>query len=155
MSLNHYLETMFNPRSIAVVGASEREGSLAGQVFKNIADAGFEGPLYPVNSKGGTVFGRDVVTDIEAIGKPVDLIVVATPAPTVVDIVESAGRAGIRNALVLSAGFGEGENDAQGKRRERQLLDTIREYDMRLIGPNCLGIIRPRCGLNADRKSVV
>jgi len=149
MALNHYLESMFNPRSVAVVGASEREGSLAGQVFRNIIDAGFSGPLYPVNRKGGSVFGREVVTTLEAIGKPVDLVVVATPAATVIDIIESAGRVGIRNALVLSAGFGEGEFNVRGKRRERQLLEVVREHDMRLIGPNCLGIIRPCGGLNA------
>jgi acetyltransferase len=143
----HYLTPLFEARSIAVVGASEREGSIGRVLVRNLLDAGFKGPLYPVNPKHPTVFGLQAFPSVEAIPQRLDLAVIATPATTVSGVVEACGRAGTRTAVVLSAGFAE--TGPQGAQLERELIAIARRHRVRLIGPNCLGIMRPDIGLNA------
>jgi acetyltransferase len=142
----HYLSKLFTPRSVALFGASDRENSVGGVVFKNLISAGFEGPIYPINPKRDTVQGEKAYPSLDAIGKPVDLAVVATPATGIPDIVQACGEYGIRMMLILSAGFRE-TGDA-GRRLEDKVTDMARRYGIRIMGPNCLGLIRPDIGLN-------
>ena len=143
----HFLNRVFSPRSIAVIGATERKNALGNVVFSNLLASGFKGELYPVNPKHKQIRGHKAYADVEAIGKPVDLVVVATPARTVPGILRHCGEHGVRGAVVLSAGFAE--SGRAGKRLEEAMMEAAREHDLRLIGPNCLGVMRPSRGLNA------
>ena len=143
----HFLDTFFSARSIAVIGASDRPESLGGIVFRNLINAGYQGQLYPVNPGHSEIQGLPAFADVASIGEDVDLAVIATPSDTVAGVLKQCGEEGVRGAVVISAGFGE--LGAAGKRRERSLVDVAREYNMRIIGPNCLGIMRPSEGINA------
>jgi len=148
----HYLDKLIAPRAIAVFGASERADSVGQRVFANILAAGFKGKLYPINHKNGQIQGHTAYPDLSALtkdtgGKPIDLAVIATPAPSVPDIIRQCGEHGVPTAVVLSAGFGEA--GGEGKRLEHALLDEARRFGVRIVGPNCLGLMRPRIGLNA------
>lgn len=143
----HYLERLFSPRSIAIFGASERPNAVGTRVLENLRASGFPGPLYPVNPKYERVQGLPCFPGIEEINQPVDLAVVATPAQTVPGIIRSCGEHGVRAAIVLSAGFGE--RPGVGAVLQRALLDEAHRYNLRLLGPNCLGLIRPSSRMNA------
>ena len=143
----HFLHRILAPENIAVFGASDRERSLGQVVFANLVSAGFEGALFPINPGKAQVQGHPAYPDLAAIGQPIALAVVATPAHTVPDVLRQCGAWGVGGAVVLSAGFGE-SNDAGGK-LEREALAVAREHDIRLIGPNCLGVMRPDSKLNA------
>ncbi|MGB5535442.1 MAG: CoA-binding protein, partial [Thiogranum sp.] len=142
----HYLNKLFEPKSVAVFGASDREGSVGALVFKHIIEGGFTGKVYPINPKHDKVQGHKAYPDLNSIGKPVDLAVITTPATTVAGIIEACGEHGIRAAVIISAGFRE--VGASGLKLEQALLDNAHRYGLRFIGPNCLGIMRPGSGLN-------
>ncbi len=141
------LDPLFNPTSIAVFGASDSGRSVGSKVFANLLASGFDGPLIPVNPKYRTVGRKSCFPAIAEVKEAIDLAVIATPAATVADIVRQCGEAGIRNAIVLSAGFGETGED--GKTRETELLDVARRSGVRCMGPNCVGLVRPWLGMNA------
>ncbi|MDD2928916.1 MAG: bifunctional acetate--CoA ligase family protein/GNAT family N-acetyltransferase [Sideroxydans sp.] len=143
----HYLNPLFAPKSVAVIGASERPDSVGQIVFQNMLDGGFKGELYPINAKSEQIQGQRAYPSISSIGKPVDLVVIATPPQTVPGIIEECGIHGVKAAVIITAGFGE--TGYEGATLEKQLLENARRYDIRLIGPNCLGIMRPSLGLNA------
>jgi acetyltransferase len=143
----HYLSPLFSPRSVAVIGASSRVDSVGGVVFRNMLESGYQGKLYPVNPNHAEIQGQHAYASIELINEPIDLAVIITRAASVPDIVESCGKRGVRFALVLSAGFRE--TGAEGAALERAVVENARRYGMRLIGPNCLGILCPAAGLNA------
>jgi acetyltransferase len=143
----HYLNPLFAPKSVAVFGASDRPDSVGQIVFKNMLDSGFQGKLYPINSKNPQVQGQKSYATIGAVGEPVELVVVATPPKTVPGIIEECGIHGVKAAVIITAGFGEvGE---EGAALERKMMEAAHQYNIRLIGPNCLGIMRPSIGLNA------
>ncbi len=144
---SHFLYPLFYPRSIAMFGASDRTDTVGEVVYRNLLDSEFNGDIYAINPKRDTVKERPAYPDIESIGKPVDLAVVATPAKSIPAIVESCGRNNIKAMIILSAGFRE-VGDA-GRRLEDQVLEIARSYGIRFLGPNCLGLIRPDIGLNA------
>ena len=143
----HYLRSLFSPRSVAVIGASERTNAVGEIVFRNILGSGYTGLLYPVNPAHQEVQGRRAYATIEQIETPVDLAVICTEAETVPDIIEACGKHGVRAAVVLSAGFTE--VGARGAALERAILANAKNYGVRIIGPNCLGMIRTAIGLNA------
>jgi len=143
----HYLNPLFAPKSVAVFGASDRPDSVGQIVFQNMLQSDFQGALYPVNSKHPEVRGKRAYAGIAEIGAPVELVVIATPPQTVPGIIEECGIHGVKAAVIITAGFGEA--GAEGATLERQLLETAQRYAIRLIGPNCLGIMRPSIGLNA------
>ena len=143
----HYLKALFAPESVAMFGASETPNSVGQVVFKNLLGGGFEGKIYAINPKRDTVQGQKAYPDLDSIGDPIDLAIVATPARTVPAIVEQCGIYGIKSMIILSAGFREiGET---GRALEDKVRDTARSYGIRFLGPNCLGLIRPSIGLNA------
>jgi acetyltransferase len=144
---SHFLYTLFYPQSIAMFGASDRTDTVGEVVYRNLLNSGYKGEVYAVNPKRETVKERPAYPDLESIGKPVDLAVVATPAKSIPAIVETCGRYGIRSMIILSAGFRE-IGDA-GRKLEDQVLEIARSYGIRFLGPNCLGLIRPDIGLNA------
>lgn len=142
----HYLTSLFTPNKIALFGASDRENSVGGVVFKNLLSAGFEGQIFAVNPKHDEVQGEKAYASLADIGEPVDLAVVATPASTIPAIVEACGEHGIKMMLILSAGFREiGE---EGKKLEKRVTDLVERHGIRLMGPNCLGLMRPSKKLN-------
>ena len=110
-------------------------------------ESGFQGTLYPINTKNSEVQGKRAYASIASIGEPVELAVIATPPQTVPGIIEDCGIHGVKAAVIITAGFGEAGEE--GAALERQLLEIARRYKIRLIGPNCLGIMRPSIGLNA------
>ena len=142
----HYLTRLFEPRSVAVFGASDRQGAVGTRVFANLLEAGFKGEVYAINPKHAEVQGRRAYPDIQTVDKPVDLAVITTPASTVPGIVDACGEHGIRAAVILSAGFRE--SGPQGVKLEKALAQNARRHGLRFLGPNCLGIMRPRGGLN-------
>jgi len=143
----HYLDRLFAPRAIAVFGASDRAGSVGNIVFRNLLEGGFGGQLFAINPKHRKVQKHKSYPDIDAIGHPIDLAVIATPAASVPDIIRQCGEHGVHAAVILSAGFGESGSD--GSRRQAELLNHARHYGIRIVGPNCLGIMRPHNALNA------
>ncbi len=142
----HYLNKLFEPDSVAVFGASDRQGAVGNLVFRNMIEGGFKGDVFPVNPKHNKIQGHKAYPDLKSIGRRVDLAVITTPAVTVPGIIESCGEHGIRAAVVISAGFRE--TGAQGLKLEQALVENARRYGLRFIGPNCLGLMRPDTGLN-------
>ncbi|HYP67130.1 MAG TPA: bifunctional acetate--CoA ligase family protein/GNAT family N-acetyltransferase [Thiobacillaceae bacterium] len=142
----HYLSTLFAPSSVAVIGASNKPDSVGWVIFKNMLENDFQGRLYAVNPRHAEIQGQRSYASIEDIRDAIDLAVVATPAATVPGIIEACGRHGVHAAVILSAGFGE--SGARGQALERAVVDNARRYGVRLIGPNCLGMMRPAIGLN-------
>ncbi len=143
----HYLNALFAPKSVAVFGASDRPDSVGQIVFQNMLSSGFQGKLYPINSKNPEVQGQRAYASIAEIGEPIDLVVIATPPQTVPGIIEACGIHGVKAAVIITAGFGEA--GTAGVALEKELIEVARRYGIRLIGPNCLGIMRPSIGLNA------
>jgi len=141
------LDKIFNPKSVAVVGASDEEGTVGYTLMKNLTQLGFEGKVYPVNIRKSEIMGLKVYKSVNDLPKDVDLAVIATPAKTVPDVVEQCGKAGILGIIIISAGFKE--IGAEGKALEDKIVELMRKYNLRIIGPNCLGIIRPSINLNA------
>ena len=145
------VNTFFAPKAVAVIGASETPGSVGRTVLWNLVSSPFGGTVYPVNSKRTSVLGIKAYPNLAALPGPADLAVVITPAPTVPGILAECAAAGIGAAIVISAGFRE--TGPQGAELERQVLEQVRASNMRVIGPNCLGVIRPSSGLNMSLAS--
>ena len=135
---------VFDAERVAVVGATEREGSVGAAVMQNLLED-FDGEIRPVNPSADRVFGRPCVDDVAE--TDADLAVVVVPPDIALDVVESAGRAGIENLVVITAGFGEA--GGEGAERERTLQELAETYDLNLVGPNCLGVVSTPSGLNA------
>jgi len=141
------LNAIFHPKTVAVIGASEKPGSVGRTLLRNLLDQPFGATIFPVNPKRNNVLGIRGYRDIAAIGERVDLAVIATPADTVPDVLEQCVVAGVRGAIVISAGFAEhGEHGRELEMRMKQILASGK---LRVIGPNCLGVMNPRTGLNA------
>jgi acetate---CoA ligase (ADP-forming) len=141
------LRPFFEPRTVAVLGASPRRGVIGGELFRNVLAGDFAGAAYPVNSRGEPVAGVRGYRTIEEIPDEVDVAVVALPAGAVLEAAEQALRKGVRALVVISAGFAE--VGSEGEERQRQLLELVRAHGARLIGPNCLGIAVSGPRLNA------
>ncbi len=144
----HFLDHLFSPKAIAVFGASESVNSVGGRVFDNLREAGFAGSIYAINPKHKRLYDQPCYPSISAIGKPVDLVVIATPAATVSEIIHACGEHGVRAAIIISAGFND--SDSRSSALKKTLLETARQYQLRILGPNCLGLIRPVMGINAS-----
>jgi len=143
----HYLRPLLAPRDVALVGATEREGALGAIVYRNLAAGGLRGELYAVNPKHQTIFGRPAHARLTQLPHAPDLAVIATPAHTVAQIVADAAAAGVKAAVVLSSGFAEA--GAEGKALQEAVLSAAQRGGVRLLGPNCLGVMRADRGLNA------
>ncbi|WP_205599823.1 CoA-binding protein, partial [Arhodomonas sp. KWT] len=143
------LEYLFKPRSIALIGASRREGSVGSVVARNLFKSGFEGPIMPVNPKHRAVQGVLAYPDVASLPMTPDLAVIATPPETIPGIIEELGARGTKAAIVITAGFGEG-HDERGQALRQAMLDAARPHLLRILGPNCLGLIVPGAGLNAS-----
>lgn len=142
------LDRLFSPKSIAVVGVSTKPDKLGHIVLRNLRDGGYPGKLYAVNPKGGRILDTPTYTEIGGIPEPVDLAVLAVPAAAVPDVAEQCGRHGVKTVVVIAAGFRE--VGGEGAVRESELLKTVRRYGMRLLGPNCLGLIDTHAKVNAS-----
>ena len=149
------MRAFLTPESVAVIGASRRRGTVAGELFHNLLAAGFNGPVYPVNRKAEVVQSVLAYKSVLDVPGPVDLAVLAVPAPAVVEAARDCAAKGVRAIVVVSAGFAE--TGPEGAERQRELLAVCRAAGMRLIGPNCLGIVNtdPRVGLDATFGPVV
>jgi acetyltransferase len=143
----HALAPLLAPASVALVGATEREGALGRIVWKNLAAGGLRGELSAVNPKHRAVFGQRCYPSLGRLPRPPELAVIVTPARVVPGILEEAGSAGVRAAAILSSGFGEAGE--AGRELQEQALAIARRHGMRLLGPNCLGLMRTDAGLNA------
>jgi len=147
------IDSLFSPKAIAVIGASERTGSVGRTVFQNLGRGGFEGTVYPVNPQRSSVLCVKAFPNIGAIPEKIDLAVIATPAVTVPGLIHECAAAGVRSAIILSAGFKE--VGAAGAQLEERVREEANRGNVRLIGPNCLGVMVPRLGLNATFASTI
>jgi len=143
------VRTLLHPRSVAVIGASREPGTIGAALVANLKAARFTGPIYPVNPQAGEIAGLRTYPRLGAIGAPVDLAVVAVPAVAVESVVEECASAGVRSVVVISAGFAEASE--AGRTAQNRLVRLVRESGMRLVGPNCMGILNtdPAVSLNA------
>jgi len=141
------LDTIFAPKSVAVVGATETQGSVGRTILWNLISSSFGGTIYPINPKRPSVLGIKAYASLSDLPEVVDLIVVVTPSPSVPAIIKEAVDLGIKSAIIISAGFKE--TGPEGVELERQILEHARRGNMRIIGPNCLGVMNPISGLNA------
>ncbi|MEM3377406.1 MAG: bifunctional acetate--CoA ligase family protein/GNAT family N-acetyltransferase [Candidatus Bathyarchaeia archaeon] len=141
------LNCIFNPKKIAVIGASERKDSIGAKIFRNLTRLGYTGEVLPVNPFRQTVGGIPAYSSVSKIPSKIDLAVVATPAHIVPQIIEECGEAGVKGAIVISAGFKE--TGEAGAHLEKQLLECKKKYGIRIVGPNSFGVIRPKINLYA------
>ncbi len=133
------LHTFFHPRGVAVIGASSKPNKLSYGVLHNLATHGYDGPIYPVNPKGDQILGLAVYPTVADVPDPVDLAVIILPPQLSIQTLQACGERGIEAAVVVASGFGE--LGAGGEEREAKLLDVARRYGMRVIGPNCIGVL--------------
>lgn len=141
------LDKIFKPENVALVGASEKEGSVGRSVMGNLKKRS-KGKVFPVSLNRDTVLGVEAYSSVKDIPEPVDLAVIATPAPTVPGVVEECGEVGIIGIVIISAGFSE--TGEEGAKLEEKVEEIRKEYGMRIVGPNCLGVINPWEDLNAS-----
>ncbi|MBE7383339.1 MAG: GNAT family N-acetyltransferase [Leptolyngbya sp. SIO1E4] len=143
----HSLETLLEPRNIAVFGATHEVGTVGNTLLKNLLNSPFYGPIFPINAAGESVFDIKAYSHIEEIPDQIDLAVIATPISRVPSIIEDCAKAGVKNAIAISPGFRE--TGTLGRNLEKQLREKLSLGRMRLLGPNSLGVMNPRKGLNA------
>ena len=141
------LDAVFAPHSVAVIGATDREGSVGRATLLNLKNSSFPGKVYPVNPRHSEILGLRSYASIREIPERLDLAVIVTPAATVPGIVGECIDAGVKAAVVISAGFRE--HGAEGQALEREIAERLRHGRLRLIGPNCLGVMNPLIGFNA------
>src|SRR5258708_3913746 len=149
----HSLHAMFHPKSIAVIGATEKAGSVGRTLLWNLISHPFGGTVFPVNPAHSSVLGIKAYPRLSALPEHVDLAVIATPAPTVPGLIAECVAADVKGAVILSAGFKE--TGAAGAQMEQQILEQARRGQLRIIGPNCLGVMSPPTGLNATFASAM
>ncbi len=142
------LDAFFSPQSVAVVGASLDPEKLGHGILSNILASGFKGKVYPINPKAGEILGLQAYTGVKDIPGEVDLAVIVIPERFVLDTVRECGEKGLKAIIVITAGFGE--TGVEGVHRERELTAIAQQYDIRIIGPNCLGVIDTLCPINAS-----
>ncbi len=141
------LDALFHPETVAVIGAKDTPGSVGCTIMLNLLAGSFKGALYPINPKRDQVFGIKTFPTISSVPKAIDLAIIVTPAPTVPGIVKECVEAGVKTAIIISAGFKElGE---AGQKLEEDILFYARQGPLSIIGPNCLGVMNPILGLNA------
>lgn len=144
--MTHSLSPFFAPKGVAIIGASSNPNKLSFGIFKNLTQYGYKGGVYPVNPKASEILGMRCYPDVTSVPDPVDLAVVVLPAESVPGTLEMCGKRGIRAVAIISGGFKEvGE---EGKLLEEKCLQIARQYDMRLVGPNCVGTMDMHSGLN-------
>jgi len=141
------LDKLFKPQSIAVIGASDEKGSVGYALMRNLTDSAYKGSVFPVNIRKSEILNLKAYKDVEQLPKIVDLAIIATPAKTVPRILEQCGKMGIKGVIIISAGFKEA--GSEGKALEEKIIEIKKKHNLRIIGPNCLGLIRPSIGLNA------
>lgn len=141
------LDAIFFPKSVAVIGATDRVGSVGRTIVWNLISSPFNGTVYPINPNKSSILGIRAYPRIEDVPEQVDLAVIVTPAKTVPQLVEDSVKAGVRGFVVISAGFKE--TGPEGVKLEQEIMATIRKHNVRLVGPNCLGVMSPVSGLNA------
>jgi acetyltransferase len=145
--MNTNLEKLFNPKSIAIIGATDKEGKVGAVITKNISKLGYGGEIFLVNPSRKSGFFQKYYPDIQSIGKEIDLAIVAIPSKLVVEEIRKSSDA-VKNFVVISAGFSEIGSD--GKKREEELAKIAKEKNLNILGPNCLGFIIPKIKLNAS-----
>jgi acetyltransferase len=141
------LDKIFNPQNVAIIGASDVEGSVGYAIVKNFTHMGYTGKVFFVNIRKPEILGVKTYPTVDQIPEPVDLAIIATPAKTVPDVIEECGKAQVKGVIIVSAGFKE--TGPAGKVLEENILTAAKKYGIRIVGPNCIGIIRPRNNLNA------
>jgi acetate---CoA ligase (ADP-forming) len=142
------VRALLHPRSVAVVGASRQPGTIGAALIGNVVRHGFRGPIYPVNPKAETIEGLTAYPSVQAIGQVVDLGVIAVPAAAVEAAVADCARAGARGVVVISAGFAE--SSPEGAAAQRRLRDLARASGMRMVGPNCMGVLNTDPAVSLD-----
>ena len=147
------LDRLFNPRRVAVVGAGQDRMQLGHIVLRNLVEAGFGGVVYPINPSRESITGIQAYASVSDTPATPDLAVICTPAAVVPEIVRECGEAGVPTVAVLASGFRE--TGAEGRELERRVDEERARHEMRLLGPNCLGTIVPRLGLNASFAGVM
>ncbi len=147
------LDSIFAPQSVAVIGATEREGSVGRTIMWNLISNSFGGTIFPINPKRKNVLGIKAYESITAVSESIDLAVIVTPARTVPNLVRECVDNGVRGAIIISAGFKE--TGPEGVALEQEVLAEARKGNLRIIGPNCLGVMNPITGLNATFASAI
>ena len=142
------LKLFFEPRAVAVIGASRQRGTIGGEVFHNLLSYGFKGPVYPVNPAASEIENVAAYSSVEGIPGPVDLAVIVVPAPKVIEVAAACARKNVKALVVISAGFSEAGKE--GKARQAELMTVCRGAGMRLIGPNCMGIVNTNSAVLLD-----
>ncbi len=143
------LDHLFAPSSIALIGASKRAGSIGAVVARNLFHSGFQGPVMPVNPNHKAIEGVLTYPDVASLPMTPDLAVIATPPPTIPGLIADLAQRGTKAAVIITAGFGEG-GDAAGHALRQEMLAAARPTTLRIVGPNCIGVLAPRSGLNAS-----
>jgi len=141
------LNAFFNPKSVAVVGATDREGSVGRMIMENLKNDVYKGEIFPVNPKRISILGLTCYSTIADLPKPPELTVIVTPANSVPSLVQACADKGCKSIIIISAGFKE--IGATGIALEKDIMDIATKHKIRIIGPNCLGVMRPKSGLNA------
>ncbi len=147
MRRTHALDPLFTPASIAVVGASNKEGKVGFLVVRNLLDSGYQGPIYPINLKEPEVQGLKAYPSLSDIPGTIDMAISCVPARFVPSVIREAGERGAKSGVIITAGFSEVGKD--GKDLEREVEDIAEDFGMRLLGPNCLGLVNTQHSMNA------
>lgn len=142
------LEKLFSPKSIAIVGATSKPGHVGTSLIQNLIGSGFEGTVYPVNPKHNSILGVKAYPSVASIPEQIDVAVIAIPAGDILQVVEECGTKGVSGLVIISSGFDEiGES---GIILSKKILESAKKYGMRILGPNCLGYLRPKLNLNVS-----
>jgi acetyltransferase len=142
------LESFFNPKSVAIVGASQKPGKVGYEILTSLIKGRYPGSIFPVNQKADKIEQIRCYPDLESIGQVPDLVIIAVPAKIVPSIMEQCARIRVKSVIIISAGFKE--VGQQGRELEQQIAQIARQAGIRVIGPNCLGVIVPANRLNAS-----
>ncbi len=144
----HRLHRVFEPQSVALVGASDSRLSVGGQILGQLLESDFQGRLYPINPRHESIGGLRCYASVAAVNQPIDLVIIAIPAPAIAGVMHECGASGVGAVIIIAAGFGE--TGARGQQLQDEIAAIARSYNIALVGPNCLGVIRPSVGLNAS-----
>ncbi|HHX74834.1 MAG TPA: CoA-binding protein, partial [Firmicutes bacterium] len=142
------LQRLFKPKSVAVIGASNKKGKIGYSVMANLKDSGFQGAVYPINPKEEEILGYRCYRSVKDVGQPIDVAVVTVPAALVAGVAEECGVAGVKFLVVITAGFKE--IGKEGLERERELVRICQKYNIRIVGPNIVGVIDTNAPFNGS-----